>query len=251
MLKEERLQAIYEYIHEQKFVHVAELSQAFFISETSIRRDLTKLENSGLIKKTYGGALIKENINDVLPLKARANTAAKAKNVIAEKAKQFIRAGDVIFMDSSSTVLALVPHLKNIPNLTVITHGLKIACDLVEHTKVKVYCLGGLISTHTYSANGMMTIHALQNMRANKFFVSPKGISHSGVYCASEEEAEIRRIMLEHSDETYLLCSVNKFDQTAVFQLCSLDRIKQIITDEEPEEKWKETFEAKQINMIY
>lgn len=251
MLKEERLQAIYQFIREKKFAHVTELSRTFFISETSVRRDLSELEHAGLVKKTYGGAHITESNIDVLPLTARAKSDPKAKTMIAAKARQLIRGGDVIFLDSSSTVLSLVPYIMQIPNLTVITHGLRVACELVEHTDAKVYCLGGLISAHTYSANGMMTIHALQGIRANKFFVSPKGITNSSIFCASETEAEIRRMMLHQSDQTYLLCSANKFGQTAVFQLCFLEEIDGIVTDADPGEDWKHIFQEKKIQAIY
>lgn len=251
MLTEERLSAIYEYIKEKRFAHVSELSQKFYISETSIRRDLTKLERAGLVQKTYGGALIPESDNEVLPLEARSSTDSKAKSIMAQIAVSYIRSGDILFMDSSSTVLALVPFLQQFQNLTVITHGLHLAYELVTRTDVKVYSLGGLISAHTYSANGMMTIHALENIRANKFFFSPKGISLDRIYCASEEETEIRRMMMNGSDETYLLCSHHKFEKTALFQLCTLAEIDHIITDEKPSEEWINLFSQNDINLHF
>ena len=102
MLSVERQQAVYEYICAHHSASVAELSKHFFISETSIRRDLQKLERSGLIHKTYGGAVLVQGDNEVISLEARQQVEREAKAIIAKKAASLVKNGDVIFLDSSS-----------------------------------------------------------------------------------------------------------------------------------------------------
>ena len=130
MLAYDRQQAVLDFIREQHSATVTELSKRFFISETSIRRDLARLEHAGFIHKTYGGAVIVDGNNEVLSLEARQQVESEAKVAIARKASSLVSNGQVIFLDSSSTVLSLVPFLSQLQNLSVITASLKTAMML-------------------------------------------------------------------------------------------------------------------------
>lgn len=241
MLSYDRQQAIMEYIRQHHSASVAELSKIFFISETSIRRDLQKLERSGLIHKTYGGAVLMQNDNEVISLEARQQIQRESKVVIARKTAGLVENGDVIFLDSSSTALSMVPFLSNLTSLSVITHGLRIANALSEYPQIKVYVLGGLLNARTFSIRGALTRQMLCGMFAKHFFVSPKGVdSHGNVFCVDEEEAYIRRMMMDQSEYTTLLCNCKKLGQTASFRLCSLKEVNTLVCDEEPDDYWKE-----------
>ena len=249
MLKLERQQAIILYLKQHHAASVSELSQHFFISETSIRRDLEILERSGFLRKTYGGAVLLEGGNEVISLDARQQTEREAKEKIARKATDCIENGDVVFLDSSSTALAMAPYLKHFTNLSVITNGIRIACELAEAPELKVYCLGGRIASHTYSANGALTLRALQDMRADKLFLSPKAVE-DGVYCASEEETAVRRAMMERSRKTFVLCSANKLGKYAAFKLCPLEDIHVLICDSLPSGTWISRMEESGVRLL-
>lgn len=243
MLVPDRQQAILDFLREKHSASVAELSRMFFISETSIRRDLAKLERSGFVRKTYGGAILLQGGNTVMSLEARQQTEKEAKNVIARKAAALVRNGDVIFLDSSSTALAMVPYLARLTSLSIITHGVKIAVELSAFPQLRVYCVGGLITPNLYSCNGTLACQMIDGMRADRFFVSPKAVTAGqGVYCANEEEATVRRMMMRRAGETVLLCNANKLDGSAAFHLCSLDAIHAVVCDRTPDSLWLDRF---------
>lgn len=243
MLSLERQQAILEYIRQHHSAKVSELSSIFFMSETSIRRDLHKLERAGLIHKTYGGAVLVQGDNEVISLEARQQLEHEAKVVIARKAAATVSNGQVIFLDSSSTALAMVPFLDRLTNLSVITNGLKVAAALAEHPQFKVYVLGGLLNTRALSMRGTLTLQMLQELCANRLYVSPRSVDHLGnVFCADEEEAAARRMMMRLSDETILLCNAKKLGQRAAFRLCGLAEVSTIICDEQPDAEWLSPF---------
>ncbi len=248
-MKLERQQAILDYLKQNHAASVAELSRLFFISETSIRRDLDKLERSGLLRKTYGGAILLEGGNEVISLDARQQTEREAKANIARKAADCIENGDVIFLDSSSTVLAMAAHLKRFSQLSVATNGLRMACELAELPGVKVFSLGGLVAPHTYSSNGALTLRALGDMRADKLFLSPKGVD-DGIYCADEEETAVRRAMMERSREVYVLCSANKLGRYAAFKLCALEEIDALICDKPLDGEWGERLSRSGVRLL-
>lgn len=237
MFKQERQQAILDILKEKNTVTVSELSKKYYISETSIRRDLIELERLGFIKKIYSGAILIEGENDVLSLEARQQRSKEAKAI---KASKLINNGDVLFLDSSSSVLAMTPYLAKFSN---ITHSLKIAANLASYPHIKVYCVGGLVSNNIYSCNGTITYKVLSGMHADKCFISPKSVHQElGVYCANEEEAAVRNIMIKQSEKSILLCHTTKLYQRASFRLCGLDEIDIIVCDEKLDESWQNCF---------
>ena len=249
MLKTERQQAILDYIKENHAASVADLSKRFFISETSIRRDQACLERSGLIRKTYGGAVIQAGDNDVIALDARTQIEREAKAIIARKAAEFIENGDVIFLDSSSTSGALAPFLCRYTNLSIITHGLRIACELADSPNLKVYSLGGLVMPHAFSTNGALTCRILGDIRANKCFISPKAVDQN-VYCGNEEEAAVRRMMMNQSKHVYLMCNLQKLNRQAAFRLCNLSEIETIIFDQQPPQQWMDMLQERGVSWV-
>lgn len=251
MLSAERQKAVYEYICAHHSASVAELSKHFFISETSIRRDLQKLECSGLIHKTYGGAVLVQGDNEVISLEARQQVEREAKTVIARKAAALVKNGDVIFLDSSSTALAMVPHFSSLTNLSVFTNGLQIANALAEYPQFKVYVLGGLLNSRTFSMCGAITAQQIKGVYANQVFVSPKGVDDKGnIYCANEEEAQLRQMMMALSDHAVLLCSRKKLGQHAAFRLCGLSEVTSFVCDDSPDPYWIELLKNSNVALL-
>lgn len=251
MLSLERREAILDYLKEHHAATVTELSRQFSISETSIRRDLDKLERAGFLRKTYGGAILVEGGNSVLSLDARKQTEKEAKSIIARKAAELIRNGDVVFLDSSSTALGMVPHLERFTNLSVITHGLQIAVGLAAYPQLRTYCLGGLVMPNIFSCSGSLTNRTLMGMHADKLFLSPKAVEpERGVFCGNEEEAAVRRAMMERAEESILLCDAKKLGRRAAFHLCGLEEIHTIVCDRVPEPPWQERFAQHGIRVV-
>ena len=251
MLSFERQQAILDYIRQNHSAKVSELSEKFYISETSIRRDLQRLERAGLIHKTYGGAVLVQGDNEVISLAARQQMEHEAKIIIARKAASMISNGQVIFLDSSSTALAMVRYLSQLTNLSVITNGLKIAAALADYPQFKVNVLGGLLNTRALSMRGTLTLQMLKGFSANRLFVSPRSVDERGnVFCADEEEAAARRMMMDLSDETILLCNTKKLGQRAAFRLCGLNEVSAIVCDEAPDMPWLSGFEQSGLRLL-
>lgn len=239
MLVPERRDAIMSYLKEKHSVSVTELSRKLYISETSIRRDLSYLEKKGLLRKTYGGAILVTGENQLLSLSARTETEKEAKILIAQKAVSLIRDGDVLFFDSSSTCLAMIPFIRDFSSLVIVTNGAKAALALVELPFVRVYSTGGLLHPNIYSYSGPNAHKVIEKIQANKCFISPKGLDKvQGAFCTSEDEAAIRRAMIQHSQETILLCAGKKLSKQAAFHLCSLDEINTLVLDEAPDATW-------------
>ena len=215
-----------------RFVTVEQLSEKLFVSGATIRRDLSDLEKSKLIQRTRGGAILLESISTEAPMVLRESRNEMQKQIIATIAREYIKDGMTVFMDSSSTVFTLARNLSHINNLTVITNNLKIAWLLSEHKGVTLICAGGWLKERSMSFFGQSTVQFINRMNADATFISAVGFSfENGSSDASEEDYYIKRAFLTNSKKRYLLVDSSKLGKEFMYRTASLSEFTRVITE--------------------
>ncbi len=231
MFKTERMDAILHILQEKKHVTVHYLSEHVYASEVTIRRDLHKMEELGLIVRSYGGVTLRVSENVSVPLVIREQNLSAVKNRIAEEAVRLIRNGDTVLMDGSSTVLCMVNYLKERQNMTVITNSLRTATQLCEK-RIPVYCTGGLLVPEALVCVGNYSHSMIDSVTADCMFFSSQGFSAEGNVCDfSENETYLRKLMLRHARRRYFLCDSSKLGKTFLFTVCGISELDQVICD--------------------
>ncbi len=243
MLPYERHEKIIECFREKRFLSVEDLCNTLFFSEATIRRDLEKIENLGIISRVRGGAVLNDSTNE-LPLFIRQTENKKAKQIIAQKAAEYVHDSDILILDASSTVLQMIPFLCSKKNLTIITNGLVTATSIAESMKCKIYCTGGILRENCSSSLvGSQAKNFISNIHAAKMFFSAKSVSPIyGLSDTTEEEAELKKIMMKHAERSILLADSSKHDQVSFYYICTLADIDEMITNESEalsNESWK------------
>ena len=231
MLEVERFEKIMEYLREKKTAPVNVLAKRLFVSEATMRRDLSELERKGLVKRLHGGAILLDGANQELPLSLRERQNTDAKRIISEKASHHIVEGQTIFLDASSTAQYLIKYFENYQNLTIITNGLKTAQEL-NSLSHRIYCTGGLLLHNSSAYVGDFAADFVRNFNADIMFFSSRGVSESGqITDASREETYIRQVMLQQSRKHIFLCDHNKIGQVYCYNLCNVSQLDDYITD--------------------
>ena len=231
MFYNKRYDAIVQILKENNAATVHFLSKKLFVSEPTIRRDLKKMELQGIIKRTFGGAVLSELLNKEIPLSMREHENMNAKDYIAKEAVTFIRDGQVIFLDASSTVSRIVKYLSAFPNITIITNSPKISLRLAE-LRIKSFCTGGLLLENSIAYVGTYAENFIKNFNADIFFFSSRGISLNGIITDSSiEESDLRRTMLANSKKNIFLCTSDKIGKQFFYNLTDISKIDHIICD--------------------
>ncbi len=232
MLTHERQQHIIDFLTKKKSATVAKLAKKLFVSQATIRRDLSDMEKQGLLKRSHGGAVLLESNNAESSLLVREQENIKEKKAIAELAVDFIRDNYTVFMDSSSTVSNIIPLLKKFSSLTVITTGLKNAMLLSQGTDAKIYLAGGMVNSNSNSIVGSDTTVFLSRFNADICFVSCSGIDQDGqITDVSIEQSNIKNIMVNGSDIKVLLCDSGKFNAKYLCKSFTISDFDYILTD--------------------
>lgn len=211
---------------------VKELAEALFISEPTVRRDINELISKELVTRKNGVVSIKTNSPDTrVPMFIRNLENKDAKDTIAKKAALLIKEGDTVMLDASTTAYCLVQHLAKFKNIFVITSGAKTALALAT-LGIRTICTGGEMALGSFSYIGHDAERTLSNYNADIAFMSCRGISEDGaVTDSSIAENSMRKLMMQKSVRTYLLCDKSKVGKVYLNTLCEKDEFDGIIWD--------------------
>jgi DeoR/GlpR family transcriptional regulator of sugar metabolism len=251
MLAAERRKKIIELAHQEKKVLVSTLSRMFGVTEETIRRDLEKLEQEGIVSRTYGGAMLNRHTNEDLPFTTRNVLNTEIKRSIAIKALDLINDGDTLMVDPSSTSFEFMKMLSNKKNLTVITNSINILHDF-SSSEINIISTGGNLRPRSLSLVGPVAQATLERYNVDKAIISCKGIDlEKGITESNEPECELKRHMLRQCEKFILLADHTKFDKVAFTVLSELNRIDYLITDQLPSKKWSRRLHDLGIETIY
>ena len=213
-------------------ITVKELAPLLFVSEPTVRRDLTELENRGFLTKKYGGAVLRFGAADrEIPFYIRENENVSLKSAMAARAAELVPDGATVMLDGSTSAYYLAEHLAAKKDIIVITSGAKTAVALAD-ADVRVFCTGGQMLIHSFSYVGAQAESFVSTMNADILFFSCHGLSSDGTLTdPSVEEANLRRVMFKSAKKKYLLCDKSKFDRTFLYNFGSVSELDGIISD--------------------
>ena len=252
MSAKDRINTIKQMVSNEKKVTVSNLSEVFRVTEETIRRDLEKLEIEGVLTRTYGGAILNENSQmEGVPFYKRANTMLVEKRKIALKVLPLLENKTTMSGDSSSTVMELLKLLKNRKDLTILTNSTE-AFNELSKADVYVVSTGGEFNKSSLSLQGRLTKEIIKKYLVDVVVMSCKGLDmENGALDSNENEAEIKKAMLEQASEVILLADHSKFDKKAFVQLADLECIDYLVTDQKPSKEWVQFCEKNSIELIY
>ena len=234
MYKNERENEIISYLNSFSYVTVEFLSKKMNVSASSIRRDLSALEARGIVKRSYGGVeLISEGGRNI-PFSMRMHENATAKKKIAEAAVSFVRPGDVVFIDGSSSAFFVAKELVKVKDITVITNSIESLCFFMDYD-IKAFCTGGTM--HRDNRATLVNDHA-ENMVANFYadftFFSAQAMSIDGkIYDCYSSEVPLRNKMMENSTKKVFLCDSAKLGRHSTYFQCNVSDVDLVISDSE------------------
>ncbi len=241
MLTEERRSAIVSYIEEHKTATVQELVDALDSSAATIRRDLNALHSERRIIKVFGGAtsLSVRNVNTKEPSVAeKSHCNTQEKDLISEYAASLILDNDFVYIDTSTTTLHLIDHITN-KNAKYITNGVVHAKRLLERG-LSTMIIGGRIKPVTEAVIGPDCVEALKKFHFTKAFMGTNGISvQAGFTTPDVDEALVKSEAIKHSYMSYVLADHTKFGVVSSVTFSELSNCC-IITDEEPDKKYRD-----------
>lgn len=251
MLSSERKLKIIEQLNQKNSVTVSELTAAFNVSIETIRRDLEALENDGLLKRVYGGAVTVKRMKSYENISKRKSENLLEKQKLAEYAAAAVTSGDLIALDCGTTAVALARCLiGRFDSLTVITNSLSVFNILSQQTAYKMILTGGTFLPEEEAFCGYLTLDMLKQLHTGKCFITPSAVSLKfGISDFVEELIPIQKQLIEISDKVFVLADSTKIETAAPFQIAPVNPAYFYMTDEHLSEDIQSLYHQRHIHI--
>ena len=225
---ENRKKDILDILYEKERVSVSELAGRLFVSEMTIRRDLKELEESGVLKRYRGGAVLTV-MSRKLPASKRFFLDEEDKKALGKQAAKYLKDNISVFIDSSSTCQYVIPYVKNFENITIVTNSVN---ALLSATKNDIKCI--LIGGEYYSKDecfvGSLTEHFAEEFNVDVAFISSLGISEDGIISDTDlEQTMVRKAIIKHSSKNIFLFEKNKLNKKYLYTLYRISETDDVI----------------------
>lgn len=247
---ESRKKIILNLLNGDDSVSVHEIVDQCRASEATIRRDLSELEDNGLLIRTHGGAIKNMATKNLFNYNIKINQNTEKKAYICKVASKFIKEGDIIFIDCGSTISFLSKYISKM-KITVITNSLPVVSQLIYFDNIKLIVIGGEVLTERKAIYGPSAERVISYYHANKAFIGSDGISLSrGLSSHDENESLITLKMAENSDEVFLLCDSTKIEKDSFINFAPVSIIDYIITDKDLDPKLISKYKENNVNLL-
>lgn len=231
-MQNERQNAILKILKENRSANVGDLAKKLYVSEATIRRDLVQMESMGLIERTHGGALLPENADEI-SIFFRMEKNAREKERAATRALPHIPYFKSVFIDSSSTALALAERM-DLNHKTVVTNNLQTAIQLSKKPNINLILLGGSVQYNTNSATGSWTTRQLSDFSFDLMLSSCAAVIDGEAFERSLDQKELKRVAFQKSKVRVLVIDHTKFEAHGTYRLKGLEEYDFVVTDTPP-----------------
>lgn len=228
----ERQIQILQLISRHNALEVTQLSEALQISPSTIRRELTAMEQNGLLVRKHGQAQLPSPIRYELPFEERAARQVEAKRKIAAKAKSLVKPGQVVGLSGGTTSTEVARQLRAMAEVTIVTNAVNIALELKAPGK-RVMVTGGILNQDSYDLVGDLAVQSLQNVHLDLAFQGVSGIEvNFGFTVADEPDAVFARALQAASDRLIIVADHSKINKVRFARFCPLAEVDLLITDD-------------------
>ena len=224
-----RQQEILDILYEEGKISVSKLAVRLYVTEMTVRRDLAAMEKCGFLKRYHGGAVLMSSQRE-MPISHRIMFDEDEKKVLAQKCVPFLKDNMVIYIDSSSTCLYIIPHIAKFKNVKVVTNSVK---ALLTASDLHIPCIliGGDYYEQDMCLIGSIAEQYAKSLNVDISFFTTAAYSEDGTISDfDEKQLFIRKIILENSLQSVFLCERNKIGKKMLYTLCKSEDVTAVIT---------------------
>jgi len=238
-----------ELVRGHGFASLPELASRLNVSESTVRRDLDHLEDSGVAKRTHGGVFYTGPSPKLPHFDFRQSQQWDKKKAIARAAAGLIDDGDTLLLDGGSTTYELAQLLVGRP-LQVVTNSLPVGNLFMSSAATDLVVIGGSVHTRTGVCLGSYADQMLAGINARRAILSTGGITAKGYFNSNALLVETERAMMGAADEVIVLADSTKFGHRSLAKLCALGDVNTLVVDHQISEDWRSRITASGVRLV-
>lgn len=240
MLAAQRQAVILDEVGRSGGVRVAELVEQLGVSDMTIRRDLDTLAGRGLLRKVHGGAVAPvDRSTDEPGFEAKSRREEREKRAIAAAAVRFVEPGTAIGLSAGTTTWAFAHHLRDVPEITVVTNSIRIADVFYQSPRPdQTIVLTGGIRTPSDALVGPVAVAALRSLHLDVVVLGVHGMDdRAGFTTPNLMEADTDRALVDAARTLVVLADHTKWGVVGISTFARLDEANVLVTDDQMDQE--------------
>lgn len=226
MIASQRSMYIMEQLAQKSVIDLKEIAKALNASESTIRRDIERLERQGKLKRVLGGAELTDTQDTSIvewTMRQKHNLNAEAKRLVAARAAEFVKDGECVFIDGGTSLAPLIRLLSK-RQVRIVTNNHLILREIIN-PEATIITIGGIYLPHFHMTVGALAEGMLSNFHFDHVFIGCSGVDiEKGMSYTSEiDTINIKRIAAEYAERKYLLIDASKLHFKAFCKCIPLD----------------------------
>jgi DeoR/GlpR family transcriptional regulator of sugar metabolism len=246
---EARQRIIEDYLVKVEFASLEELAAQVEASVSTVRRDVTSLEEKGFLRRTHGGARLLNPRSDEFAFTARDSHESDEKERIGRACAALIASNQTIIIDAGTTCFHAARQLEG-KTLHILTNSLPVANHFASSQTVEVIVSGGVIYPRLGVLVGPLAVQAFSNVRADVAIMSCGGITPEGVTNSHGLLIDIQHAMMRAAARVVLCVDHTKFARQSISRLCDFSELDVLITDQSPPEEMLEALAVAGVEVV-
>ncbi|MDO5721816.1 MAG: DeoR/GlpR family DNA-binding transcription regulator [Actinomycetaceae bacterium] len=227
----QRRTRIIDAVMEEGAMRIEDIAQRLEVSPVTVYRDLQALEDTGIMERIKGKVRMRASSTAELPPQIRRTRSPEEKARVAGAAAKLINPGDAIIIDDSSTLLPLLPQLKTITPLTIITNSLTVADTIRDWGEHELVVIGGRYQRWAHAFYGTLAVSQVKEIRADMCLMSDAAVWAGATYNPMDYVIDMKRAMISQATSRTLLLDSSKFARHAWQKTAPLSSFETIIVD--------------------
>ena len=240
-----------EEVRARKSATVEQLADTLGVTLQTVRRDVQRLAESGLLARFHGGVRVPSSTVENIAHTQRQTLNAEGKARIARAVAQEVPNGCSLILNIGTTTEAIAQALMHHRGLRVLTNNLNVAAILSSNPDCEVIVAGGVVRTRDRGIVGEAAVDFIRQFRVDIAIIGISGIEADGSLRDFDyREVKVAQTIVEHAREVWLAADHSKFNRPAMVQLATLDQIDRLFTDEPPPEPFPALLENADVQLV-
>ncbi|MCK4963061.1 MAG: DeoR/GlpR transcriptional regulator [Anaerolineales bacterium] len=252
LLPAERQQRILEILRDELSVRGSRLGELLGVSEMTIRRDLDALERQGVVERTHGGAVFRqERVVGKFHYNSAGQENLREKQRIARRAADIIEPNDIIFLGEGTTCAQMIRYVDSGMPFTIFTNNLGVISEIEDKTG-DLILLGGTYNHTTRALAGPLTMEMISQVNVIKLFLGADGFSlNAGLTTPNLEIATVERSMIRHTrGKVIVMADHSKFGLVAEIVVTPIKNIDVLITDRKIPDDFEQDLRSMNVEVV-
>jgi DeoR/GlpR family transcriptional regulator of sugar metabolism len=233
----ERRERILDLVREKGYYAVTDLGREFGVSEMTVRRDVGKLAQQGLVRVVHGGVSAVTDLFAPIEFRFRSHQHTSTKRAIADYALTLLGQDSVVGLDAGTTVLEVARRLPDGRNLTIVTHSLPAMGVVAHRPGLQLIGIGGVFMPQGQAFAGGLALRFLSQLRIQTFVMGAAAIRDQSIWSTNSFDAEMKQALMEAADTVIVLADSSKFEYSTLLMVAKLSDVSVLVTDEQISDK--------------